>query len=101
MRILIFNQNLFYFEDVSELVKLSVNFLMINSNMIETNIFSMFSPYSISRKKTNTFKKISSDCNLYLNVLFEVAIDCYKTNVLDKIFSRGNRHNEPFSYKRK
>jgi hypothetical protein len=82
MKILIFNENLFYVEDVEKFqlgtIRKSV-FLFINSNIIETNIFWCLKSIRsglLSNKSIN-LKRLSRYCNISLNILSGVAKEYY------------------------
>jgi hypothetical protein len=98
MKILIFNKDLFYLEN--EFQDTSI-FLLINSKILETNKLIIFSPYLEKLNQFN-FKKLFRCCNMSLNVLYEVAKEYYKINVLDKpLFSNEIPITyKPFFYKK-
>ena len=85
MKILIFNENLFYVEDVQRFqlgtIRKSV-FLFINSNMIETNIFWCLTSLrtGLLSNKTINLKRLSRYCNISLNILCEIAKEYYNLN---------------------
>jgi hypothetical protein len=97
MKISIINQNLFYLETKVHIYNM---FLLINSKIIETTRLIIFSPYYYKLNEFN-MKILFSSCNISLNVLYGVAKEYYKINILDKPFSSNDIPYKPFFYKKR
>jgi hypothetical protein len=96
MKILIFNNNLFYLENDFQFYE---TFLLINSKIIETN--KLITIFLFVKRDNKNLQTVYNFCNISLNVLYEVAMEYYKINVLNKPLTSSGIAYKPFFYKKR